>query len=223
MSGAFSKNLSALRKDQNLSQKQAAQNLGISQALLSHYEKGIRECGLDFVCRAADYYSVSTDYLLGRSSMRNPDDQDNSYLEISDDAPASVKAQAAMLRHERRVLMDSLNIVFGLLEKINSNSLSREAVVYMCTALNGLYQMLKSSGGARQGDTELLLRLAIAENRCRSILRGDGPPGEPALDKNQMPAVNNDVLKQEFEHTADSLFELIGIARRPLPNLWSDS
>ena len=35
-----------------------------------HYEKGIRECGLDFVVRVADYYGVSCDYLLGRSADR---------------------------------------------------------------------------------------------------------------------------------------------------------
>lgn len=51
--------------------KQAAEDLGVSQALLSHYEKGIRECGLDFVVRVADYYNVSCDYLLGRSAERN--------------------------------------------------------------------------------------------------------------------------------------------------------
>ena len=54
-----------------ITQKQAAEDLGVSQALLSHYEKGIRECGLDFVVRVADYYNVSCDYLLGRSAERN--------------------------------------------------------------------------------------------------------------------------------------------------------
>lgn len=39
--------------------------MGVSQALLSHYEKGIRECGLDFLCRASSFYDVSTDYILG--------------------------------------------------------------------------------------------------------------------------------------------------------------
>ena len=47
--------LSSLRKEKGLSQKEAAAGLGVSQALLSHYENGIRECGLDFLCRAADY------------------------------------------------------------------------------------------------------------------------------------------------------------------------
>ena len=61
----FAATLSQLRRERGISQKKAAGDLGISQALLSHYEKGIRECGLDFVVKCADYYGVTTDYLLG--------------------------------------------------------------------------------------------------------------------------------------------------------------
>jgi len=67
----FSSVLSQLRKERGISQKRAATDLGISQALLSHYEKGIRECGLDFVIKCAGYYGVTTDYLLGVSDSRN--------------------------------------------------------------------------------------------------------------------------------------------------------
>lgn len=67
----FSVILAQLRKERGISQKKAAEDLGISQALLSHYEKGIRECGLDFVIRCSDYYGVTTDYLLGVSESRN--------------------------------------------------------------------------------------------------------------------------------------------------------
>ena len=49
----FSGRLMTLRKNKKISQKQAAKDLGISQALLSHYENGVRECGLNFVVRAA--------------------------------------------------------------------------------------------------------------------------------------------------------------------------
>lgn len=70
MPTTFANHLAAIRKEYKISQKEAAAKLGISQALLSHYEKGIRECGLDFLCRAADYYGVTTDYLLGRSKSR---------------------------------------------------------------------------------------------------------------------------------------------------------
>ena len=65
MSVEFSAKISMLRKEKGVTQRKAAEELGISQALLSHYEKGIRECNLDFVKRAASYYSVSSDYLLG--------------------------------------------------------------------------------------------------------------------------------------------------------------
>ena len=66
----FPRILTLLRKERGISQKQAAQDLGISQALLSHYEKGIRECGLDFIVRTADYYNVSCDYLRGKTPHR---------------------------------------------------------------------------------------------------------------------------------------------------------
>ena len=66
--------LSELRKERGMSQKEAAARLGISQALLSHYEKGIRECGQSFLVKVADFYDVTCDYLLGRTSERNEAD-----------------------------------------------------------------------------------------------------------------------------------------------------
>ena len=59
--------LSLLRQERGVSQRTAAGDLGISQALLSHYENGIREPGLAFVVKACDYYHVSADFILGRT------------------------------------------------------------------------------------------------------------------------------------------------------------
>ena len=67
MDRSFPEILSSLRRERSINQRTAAAELGISQALLSHYENGAREPGLGFVCRACDYYGVSADYLLGRS------------------------------------------------------------------------------------------------------------------------------------------------------------
>ena len=63
----FHETLAALRRVRGLSQRQVAAELGISQALLSHYENGAREPGLSFVCRVCDYYGVTADYLLCRT------------------------------------------------------------------------------------------------------------------------------------------------------------
>jgi len=67
MSLGFSEVLTALRHERGLSQKQAAKELGISQALLSHYENGIREPRLEFVVHVCDYYGVTADFILGRA------------------------------------------------------------------------------------------------------------------------------------------------------------
>ncbi len=82
--------LSELRKSKGISQKEASAKLGISQALLSHYEKGIRECGLGFLVRAADFYGVSCDYLLGRTnspSGLNDNSSEKSEDEETDNLP----------------------------------------------------------------------------------------------------------------------------------------
>lgn len=86
----FPEMLSKMRKERGVSQKKAATDLGISQALLSHYEKGIRECGLDFVIKCSQYYGVTTDYLLGVSESRTG--MDNDFLSsVQADEGKSVK------------------------------------------------------------------------------------------------------------------------------------
>lgn len=62
----FGNILSELRHSRDLSQRQLAGDLHISQALLSHYENGTREPGLPFLCRVCEYFGVSADYMLGR-------------------------------------------------------------------------------------------------------------------------------------------------------------
>ena len=87
--------LSQLRKERGISQKKAATDLGISQALLSHYEKGIRECGLDFVIKCSEYYGVTTDYLLGVSDSRTGIAPDSlSQLDEDEEHSASTLAKA---------------------------------------------------------------------------------------------------------------------------------
>ena len=84
----FCEILAELRRRKGVSQRRAAAELMISQALLSHYENGAREPGLPFVCRACDYYGVTADYLLGRTT-------DNGSAAVS---PALVMELAGKMR-----------------------------------------------------------------------------------------------------------------------------
>ena len=98
----YSERLVELRTEKGYSQKAVAVDLGISQALLSHYEKGIREFNLDFLCRVAEYYNVTTDYILGRTDSRTG--LDSRVLEDKDeDSVFNTRTiyRAAIMTHER--------------------------------------------------------------------------------------------------------------------------
>lgn len=102
MNRTFNDRLVELRTEKGLSQKDAAADLGVSQALLSHYEKGIREYSLAFLCRAAQYYNVTTDYILGITDSRSGLDT-ASLEDRAEDSIFSTNSiyRAAIMTHER--------------------------------------------------------------------------------------------------------------------------
>lgn len=102
MNNLFSSRMVELRNEKGLSQKEVAMQLGISQALLSHYEKGIRECGLDFLCKVATYYDVSCDYLLGLIDTRRPFQEEFENIDVALDSEfrTSTLFRAATMLHD---------------------------------------------------------------------------------------------------------------------------
>ena len=65
------KRIRDLREDMDLKQKDLAAYLRCSQVAYSYYELGKRDIPTDVLCRLADYYRVSVDYLLGRTDIRD--------------------------------------------------------------------------------------------------------------------------------------------------------
>ena len=65
-------NIRNLRIDRGFTQKQLGEYLGISQNTYSQYEIGVLNYPVDVVVKLADFYGVSTDYLLGRTSEKQP-------------------------------------------------------------------------------------------------------------------------------------------------------
>lgn len=60
------KRIRDLREDHDLTQKQIAKILNCSQQVYSNYELGQRDIPTAILIKLADYYNVSTDYILGR-------------------------------------------------------------------------------------------------------------------------------------------------------------
>ena len=62
--------LSELRTERDLYQKELAVYLNVSIGTISNYEKGVHYPDLDTLCKLADYFGVTTDYLLNRTNYR---------------------------------------------------------------------------------------------------------------------------------------------------------
>ena len=162
MNSDFPRIITFLRKERGLSQKQVAADLGISQALLSHYEKGIRECGLDFLVKAADYFEVSCDYLLGRTVQRR-------LASVSaDDLPESDEIRhlkGNMINQiNKKLIMNTTTVIFDLLAQIGNKRLTNAVSNYLMSAE---YQIFRTIYSAQEQNSQTMF--SIDRNRYKNL------------------------------------------------------
>ena len=69
MNKSFAINLRELRKERALRQSDLAKELGVSARTVSFWENGERECDFNTLIKIAQFFKVSTDYLLGISEF----------------------------------------------------------------------------------------------------------------------------------------------------------
>lgn len=67
--------LKFLREEKGLFQSEIAKILGVSTAAVGFYENEKRDMSPDTIIKLANYFDVSTDYLLGKTDIRNPGKQ----------------------------------------------------------------------------------------------------------------------------------------------------
>lgn len=144
MNRDFAHTITLLRKEKKLTQKEAAASLGISQALLSHYEKGIRECSLSFVAKAAEFYGVSCDYLLGRTAERDYD-----MTELTVETASTTKQNTANMVNQR-IISNTIGILYDRLTKVGSRKLTRAVTNYLMLTEYQLFRILYSADPSAQ-------------------------------------------------------------------------
>ena len=64
----FEENLKSLRERNNLSQIELSKKIGLSNVTLSQYEKGVRKPDIQTLALIAQFFNVTTDYLLGNET-----------------------------------------------------------------------------------------------------------------------------------------------------------
>ena len=67
----FSMRLKLLRKESNLTQEDLAFKINVSRQAVASWEIGRSEPSLDILLKLSDFFMVSTDYLLGKTNIRD--------------------------------------------------------------------------------------------------------------------------------------------------------
>lgn len=216
----FPRVMTLLRKERKLSQKQVAADLGIAQALLSHYENGKREPGLNFLVQAADYYGVSVDYLLGRTGSTTGTvvtEQDLSESATSEKYSGAIAFSAAILR--KKLITNAIEIVFTLLAKTKNNELADRVSDYLSTAVYRSYRMVYSAGGQNDENTfsvpaDEVASAASAAMQLDDIRATNAGKGGSADEK-----ITTVRLEQEFSKQSAALFSITTTAEKLIKKL----
>ncbi|MCL2747165.1 MAG: helix-turn-helix domain-containing protein [Oscillospiraceae bacterium] len=219
MRESFCRTLSLLRRDKGVSQKTASTELGISQALLSHYEKGTREPGLAFVVRACEYYGVSADFLLGRTMLRDGTLVSPEALhDAADDKDNRLRGNVSALLH-KKLLISAISLLFDLLGRSRDKALIDSASAYLSDAVYIVFRHLYEAAGdnpaASFGIPGALFSLAAAADMARReaqlssrLCRAKGKR-DKRDDVPTIPPLSHDMLLSEYPQLAQSLYMLL--------------
>ena len=215
----FSRSLSLLRRDKGVSQRTAAKALGISQALLSHYENGIREPGLSFVRRACDYYHVSADFLLGRTMSREGNTIDPEELyDASADRDHTLRG-SIMATLNKKLLVNSVGLLFDLLGKLGNKEAILSASNYLGSALYQLYRHLYRAPGNQNEDFFSVPPAQFEAGCVRADMIYSEADYLTALSdqlrekgRESFPSMNNDALNESHREAYQSLLQVIHAA-----------
>ena len=215
MCSDFSRSLTLLRKEKGISKRSAAKDLGISQALLSHYENGIREPGLAFVVKACDYYGVSADYLLGRTLSRDGTtivDAESLYDYSAE--KDNVLRGSIMATLSKKLLVNSVGILFDLLGKVGSKEAIKACSDYLGTALYKMFRYLYRADGTNNEDffavpaRQFITGTATIDMTCAEVAYVDALAAR-VKESGSLPPINHDVLTQTYPGAYQSLLQIV--------------
>lgn len=215
----FSRIITLLRKEKGITQKQAAEQLGVSQALLSHYEKGIRECGLDFVVRVADFYGVSCDYLLGRSPDRSGLTLSVEEIPNPETAKDGVFHGSVLPTFNKKLISNSLNILYDKLNSCPDKGLVSEISAYLMIAVYKMFRLLYNAGPKNASSLFGVCKsvysgyadaaMHVAEANVEAILSGEDIGTGSSVKDTSAFSMTTEKLSKEYPLYATSLFNLI--------------
>ena len=216
----FGEKLKLLRYEKGLTQDDIGYIFNVTKSCISCYEKGIRECGLDFVIHIADYYGVSCDYLLGRTpdrsgaTLRVEDLPDS--VAVSDDADGNASSVVTL---NKKLLNNSITILYELLAQTGSKGLTGEISSYLMVSV---YKMIRTVYSANQKNPQAMFSVipqmylglssalqSVIETNAKQIASGKEADGYKGIDTGSAPSLSPEVISNKYPDLAPSLYNLI--------------
>ena len=230
MATDFSRALKLLREEKGISQRVASGGLGISQALMSHYENGTREPGLAFIARACDYYEVSADFIIGRTMVRDGSSiQPELLYDAASDRDNRLKGSAAAML-SKRLLCNSVSLLFDILGRTGHKGLISAVLRYLSAAYYKVFRLVFSSAAPKSEvfffsvpenlySPSCEAELARAEVQIRAILAGERRHGLPDEGIPKLPELTNETMTREYPMMVQSLLSVLHQVGEQLKNL----
>ena len=219
---AFARTLSLLRKERGVSQRTAAADLGVSQALLSHYENGVREPGLSFVVRACDYYHVSADFILGRTLSREGSMLSSEEL-LNAAEPGNILQGSVLATLQSKLLSGAIGVLFGLLGKLGDRAAINAAADYLGGGVYQLYRHLYRCAGANEEyfslDSDGCTMGAADADRKLTELRYAKALREQTARKAEFPDLSPKALTDAYPGRCQSMTQVLSAADARLSGL----
>lgn len=97
-----------LREDHEYKQDTIAKYLGVVQQTYSNYEKGHTSLPQEYLCKLADFYDVSTDFLLGRTTLQQPAEEMEKIFAQGKTVGEVTSALLTLSSEKRKILLDFL-------------------------------------------------------------------------------------------------------------------
>jgi transcriptional regulator with XRE-family HTH domain len=214
MNANFSRMLSLLRQEKKVSQRTAARELGISQALLSHYENGVREPGLEFVSHACDYYNVSADFVLGRTLSREGAAINAETLYDYSAEKDNVLRGSVMATLSKKLLVNSVSMLFELLGKVGNKSAITAAADYLSSAVYTVFRHLYRANTTNNEDFfsvssgHFITGLAKADMIYSEVDYIDAL-SRHGKEKGEFPDLSNEALMRNYPGSYQSLLQIV--------------
>ncbi len=220
MNKDFPRIMTLLRKERKLSQKQVAADLEVTQALLSHYENGKRECGLDFLVKAADYYNVSVDYLLGRSPMSTGATvSENELPESSASEKYEGPLSGGVTFFQKKLITNAVEIIFSLLIKAKNSELSKAVCSFLSIAVYRAYRMVYSSGRGNDENTFSIPSESVSGLALAAMSVEDVKAKGAALNGTEDERITTSRLESEYSSQAAALLNIVKTSEQKLDKL----